>query len=264
MDERRAASRARPAARSREGRSRAQRWGELLRALVRQTDLRVLLTLLVIAGSLLVFVWVADAVDEGSTQTFDERLVLGMRDPAAPGLVAGSPVLTELARDVTALGSLPVLTLVALAAVGFLALSQLYRALLLVLAASVGGTAWTFLLKGLFARERPRLFEDAVVSATSFPSGHAALSAVIYLTIAALLARLVERRRLRAYVVGVAALATFLVGLSRVVLGVHYPTDVLAGWTLGLAWALFCWTAMTLLQRRGAVETVEDAHRPSA
>ena len=65
---------------------------------------------------------------------------------------------------------------------------------------------------------------------------------------------------LRAYIVGVAALLTFLVGVSRVALGVHFPSDVLAGWTLGLAWALFCWTAMTVLQRRGTVETVEQAH----
>ena len=160
----------------------------------------------------------------------------------------------------TALGSVPVLVLVTVAVAGFLALSRLYRSLILVLTAAIGGTVWTFLLKELFARERPPLFGEAVVSTASFPSGHSALSAVVYLTLAAMLARLVERRRLRVYVVSVAALTVFLVGVSRVALGVHYPSDVLAGWTLGLAWALFCWVCMALLQRRGQIETVAEAH----
>lgn len=233
-----------------------------LRGMFRQTDLRLLLTLLAIALSVWIFVALADAVEGGMTQAFDESVVRVFRDPAMPDAVAGSPTLGEIARDITALGSIPVLTLVITAVIGFFALSRLYRALLLMLAASLGGTAWTFLLKELFSRERPRAFAEEIVSATSFPSGHSSLSAVVYLTLAALSARLVERRTVRAYVVAAAALVTGLVGLSRVALGVHYPSDVLAGWTLGLAWALFCWTTMTVLQRRGTVETMEEAHRP--
>ncbi|AKF07030.1 phosphatase PAP2 family protein [Sandaracinus amylolyticus] len=227
---------------------------------LRPTDLRLLLVMLATVSALWVFAWVADEVGEGGTQVFDDAVIRWVREPDAPREVAGSTTLGEIARDVTALGSITVLTLVTTAVVGFLALSKLHRAVVLVLVAALGGTAWTFLLKELFARERPRLVADAIVSTTSFPSGHSALSAVVYLTLAALLARLVERRRLRAYIVGVAALVTFLVGVSRVALGVHFPSDVLAGWTLGLAWALFCWTAMTVLQRRGTVETVEEAH----
>lgn len=236
--------------------------GRALRRMLKQTDLRLLITLLTLVTAVWMFVLIADAVGEGGTQAFDESVVRTFRDPALPGRVAGSESLGELARDVTSLGSIPVLTLVILAVVGFLALSRLYRALLLVIVSAVGGTAWTFLLKELFARERPRFTVEEVVSTSSFPSGHAALSAVVFLTLAALLARLVERRTLRAYIVAVAALVTAIVGTSRVALGVHYPSDVLAGWTLGLAWALFCWTAMTVLQRRGTVETVEEAHRP--
>lgn len=227
---------------------------------LRTTDLRLLIAMLATVASVWSFGWVASEVGEGDTQPVDDAVLAALREPHAPDEVAGSAVLGELAQDITALGSIPVLVLVTVAVAGFLALSRLHRALVLVLVASLGGTVWTFLLKELFARERPRLDVEAAVSTASFPSGHAALSAVIYLTLAALLARLVERRRLRVYVVSVAALATFLVGVSRVALGVHYPSDVLAGWTLGLAWALFCWTAMALLQRRGRVETVAEAH----
>ena len=227
---------------------------------IRATDLQLLVALLAIVASVWTFGWVASEVSEGDTQPIDDAVLRALREPHEPDEVAGSVVLGQIARDVTALGSVSVLALVTLAVAGFLALSRLHRSLILVLSAAIGGTAWTFLLKELFARERPRLLADTVVSTTSFPSGHSAISAVVYLTLAAMLARLVERRRLRVYVIGVAALATFLIGVSRVALGVHYPSDVLAGWTLGLAWALFCWTAMALLQRRGRVETVQEAH----
>ena len=97
-------------------------------------------------------------------------------------------------------------------------------------------------MKALFLRPRPQVVPQlrAVVE-TSFPSGHAMNSAIIYLTLAALLARLVQPRALKVYFLALAMLMTFLVGLSRVYLGVHYPTDVLAGWTVGLAWASVCW-----------------------
>jgi undecaprenyl-diphosphatase len=235
-----------------------------LRALFRQTDLRLLLMLLSVVLSIWIFVAIADAVGAGATQALDNAIVRALYESSDEGS-GRSIALRDMTRDITALGSMPVLTFVSVAVAGFLALSRLYRALVLVLVTALGGTAWTFALKVFFSRERPRFSVDSVVSTMSFPSGHSALSAVIYLTLAALLARLVERRALRAYIIGVAALATGLVGVSRIALGVHYPTDVLAGWTLGLGWAVFCWAAMTLLQRRGAVESMEEAHhRPEA
>jgi undecaprenyl-diphosphatase len=79
-------------------------------------------------------------------------------------------------------------------------------------------------------------------------------SAVIYLTLGALLARFAVRRRVRVYVVGVSLLLTLLIGITRVFLGVHYPSDVLAGWSAGLGWALLCWLVARYLQYRGAVE----------
>ena len=110
-------------------------------------------------------------------------------------------------------------------------------------------------LKGLFDRPRPDLVPHAVeVYTMSFPSGHATLSAVTYLTLGALLARVQPRRRVKAYLLGVAVLLAVLIGASRVYLGVHWPTDVLAGWCVGAAWAMLCWTVATWLQRRGEVE----------
>jgi undecaprenyl-diphosphatase len=88
----------------------------------------------------------------------------------------------------------------------------------------------------------------------SFPSGHSMLSAVVFLTLGGLLARYTIQKRLKVYVLALSILATLLVGCSRVYLGVHWPTDVLAGWTAGSSWALFCWLIALLLQKRGQVE----------
>jgi len=119
----------------------------------------------------------------------------------------------------------------------------------------MGGMAINSLLKIQFARPRPDLFVPAAkVFTASFPSGHAALSAITYLTLAALLASMTDSRRLRYYLMALAVTLTFLIGLSRVYLGVHYPTDILAGWCIGSAWALMCWAVMTRLQQAGTVQ----------
>jgi undecaprenyl-diphosphatase len=98
----------------------------------------------------------------------------------------------------------------------------------------------------------------ALIQFSSFPSGHSMLSAVIYPTLGTLLARLVPRKRLKIYFMLVALTLSFLIGISRIYLRVHYPTDVLAGWAAGLAWAAFCWTIAKYLQRRGALEGGEN------
>ncbi|HWV40755.1 phosphatase PAP2 family protein, partial [Pseudorhodoplanes sp.] len=82
--------------------------------------------------------------------------------------------------------------------------------------------------------------------------------AVTYLTLGALLARIQSRNRLKAYVVSVAILLTLMVGASRIYLGVHWPTDVLAGWCAGAAWAMACWLLALWLQSRGEIEPATD------
>jgi undecaprenyl-diphosphatase len=129
------------------------------------------------------------------------------------------------------------------------------HAALFVVAAVGGGMLLSTLLKMGFDRPRPDLVpHGALVYTASFPSGHATLSAVVYLTLGALLARVQPRFVLKFYLLGLAIVLTVTVGVSRVYLGVHWPTDVLAGWALGAAWALFCWAAALWLQRRGQVE----------
>ena len=158
-------------------------------------------------------------------------------------------------RDVTSLGGATVLSLMTAAVVGYLLVDEKRAAALFVLASVAGGAALSTVLKLAFARPRPNIVPHLVeVHTASFPSGHAMLSAVIYLTLGALLARVERPPRIKIYVLTVAILLTFLIGLSRVYLGVHWPTDVLAGWCAGAAWATLCWRVALFLQQRGEVE----------
>jgi undecaprenyl-diphosphatase len=230
----------------------------LTRELVRwlgSRDLVMLVAALAVVLGTWAFIAIADEVTEGETQKFDERAVRSLRDPADPSDPAGPPWLEEMGRDLTALGGITVLALVTAAAVGYLLMLRKYHAVLFVLAAVVGGLLLSLLLKNAFARPRPELVPHlSHVYTSSFPSGHSMLSAVVYLTLGTLLAEFAEQRRLKVYFLVVAMILTFLVGLSRVYLGVHYPTDVLAGWSAGLVWAVACWLAGRYLQQRGAVE----------
>ena len=146
-----------------------------------------------------------------------------------------------------------------LAVSGYLFLARKSAAAWLMIVAVFGGIALNNLLKLLFARPRPDLVYQAVqVFTSSFPSGHSGLSAITYLTIAALLAQTQSSFKIGFYFIAVAALLTILIGVSRVYLGVHYPSDVLGGWCIGAAWALACWAMLTWIQRRGQVD-----HEPS-
>lgn len=209
-----------------------------------------------LAGLLfLVFGEIAEGVVDGDPNWFDAQVLLAFRDAAEPATPIGPSWLEEAARDITALGSAAVLGVVTLAAIAYLLLIRRVAAALLVFVAVAGGQMLSTLLKEAIARPRPDLVAHAAETMTpSFPSGHAMLSAVTYLTIGALLASTHDSRRLKAFFVGLAIVITFAVGLTRVYLGVHYPTDVLAGWCLGAAWAAMCWTVFHALQIRGFVK----------
>jgi undecaprenyl-diphosphatase len=215
----------------------------------------ILLTLLLAAGALWTFIEVADEVTEGSTAAIDRAILLMLRDSADPTRMAGPGWLQEMMRDFTGLGGYGILTLATVAAAGFLLLEGKWHAAVLLLAAVLGGMLLSTLLKAGFDRARPDLVpHGSIVTSASFPSGHSTLSAVAYLTIGALVARFRPDPRVRVFVLVVAMLITFLVGISRVYLGVHWPTDVVAGWALGAAWALLCWFVALVLQMRGEVE----------
>ena len=176
---------------------------------------------------------------------FDHAITMMLRDNGDIKDPIGPAWLEEAGRDLTGLGSFAILSLVVTVVAGFLLLVRHYRAALFVTLAVISGTILSTASKAVFDRPRP---PDAVlrVFTSSFPSGHATVSAVTYLTLGALLANLSQDRRQGAYCLGVAIVITLLVGVSRVYLGVHYPTDVLAGWSLGAAWALLCWVVASL------------------
>ena len=201
------------------------------------------------------FFYLAAQVLEGSTQQFDERILQSLRRPDNLAIPRGPRWLELAAFDITALGGPTVLGLVVLATTGYLLLQGLARTALFVFVASVGGWFINGLLKDFFQRPRPDVVPHLRdVMSQSFPSGHALTSAVVYLTLGALLMRISERRVTKFYCIAVAMLATVLVGLSRLYLGVHYPTDVLAGWIIGLCWALVCWTLERALERRTGLQ----------
>jgi undecaprenyl-diphosphatase len=212
-------------------------------------DYLVLVAVMLIAGGVWAFIKIFDEVREGETQHFDRRAIEYV------GAHPGPRWLQEAGRDVTALGGVTVLMMISLAVVGFLLLKQKYGAAGFLVFAVVGGAVISSTLKHFIDRKRPDLVEHrSYVYTTSFPSGHSMLSAVVYLTLGSLLARYTKDRRLRLYFIFVALFLTTLIGISRVYMAVHWPTDVLAGWMAGCVWALLCWTIARVLQRRGAVE----------
>jgi undecaprenyl-diphosphatase len=222
-------------------------------------ELGVLGLMLVAAAILLAFFHSADEVMEGDTHAFDSAVLLSLRNPANIADPLGPQWLELAARDITSLGGYPVVILTTLFAIGFLLIVGKRHATLLVLVSTGGGMLLSSALKGFFERPRPDLVPHVVqVYTLSFPSGHAMLSAATYLTLGALLARVQAKRLVRFYLLGVAILLTLLIGASRVYLGVHWPTDVLAGWSAGAGWAIVCWTIALWLQRRGKVEAPVD------
>ncbi len=224
-----------------------------------------LLSLAAVAFFAWAFIKIASEVIEGDTTTFDRTILLALREAQNPADPIGPSWLEEAARDITALGGHVILTIVTLATLAYLLMTRRRAAALLVLASIGGGLLVSTLLKLGFERPRPDLVPHGTrVYTASFPSGHAMLSAVTYLTLGALLARVQARRREKAYVLSLALLLTLLVGLSRIYLGVHWPTDVLAGWCVGAAWATLCWLVALWLQRRGKVEadTPDVAEEP--
>jgi len=194
-------------------------------------------------------------VAEGDSQALDRKLLLTLRKPGT-FVPIGPAALQEAARDVSGLGGETVLGGLTIAVGCFLFLDGKKRMGLFVCASVASGLVASILLKAAFDRPRPDLVPfEANVSTSSFPSGHSMMAALTYLTLGALLARSQARRRLKAYAILLGAGISFVVGVSRVYLGVHWPTDVLAGWTAGASWALLCWLIAGRLRNRLAIET---------
>jgi len=213
-------------------------------------EAEVLLALGGAATGVLAFILIAGTVFNGGFRGIDEALLLALRNPADLSDPLGPAWFEEMVRDLTALGSTAVLTLIVLAVSGFLYLTDRPRKALAVLGWSAAGALLSTVTKLGFARPRPDLVpHGAEVYTHSFPSGHALSSAVIFLTLGAMLALVQDSRRIKFYVLAFAVMLTVIVGLSRVYLGVHWPSDVLAGWALGAAWATLGWLVFRRIDR---------------
>ncbi len=217
-------------------------------------ELGTLLAIGGLAAGVWLFAALADQVMEGGTRKLDTALLLAMRHPGDLQPI-GPPALLNAARDITALGGPAVLTLLTVCVSLFLALDGKKHMALYVCASIGSGLLLSSLLKDSFDRPRPDIVPHEVYAASySFPSGHSMLSALTYLTLGAILARSHQRKLLKTFFILMAAILSGLIGLTRVYLGVHWPTDVLAGWTAGAVWALLCWLLARWLQSRHALE----------
>ena len=218
-------------------------------------ELTTLILIAVIGGGSWGFIELADEVLEGESEDFDRAVLLSMRNSEDITDPLGPVWLEEIGRDITALGGNAILIFLTLSIAGFLALMKQKWVALFLVCAVASGMLMSSGLKLFFDRPRPDLVpHGSHVYTRSFPSGHSALSAVTYLTLGALLARVQQRRRLKAYILLQALFITIAVGTSRVYLGVHWPTDVLAGWTIGATWAAICWMIFRWFQRETQID----------
>jgi len=230
---------------------------------LRKLERRELNWLLVGLGAcilLLVFLALAGEVAEGDTQAFDVKVLQALRNSADPSQPIGPPWVAWSVADITALGGPTVLGLVLASVVGFLLLQTRYHTALFVTATTATGELLVWVLKHTFNRARPSVVPNLRILSPSFPSGHAMESAIVYLTLGAVLMRVAERRVTKGYCLGMAVFLTTLVGISRIFLGVHYPTDVVAGWMFGFFWASLCW----MVARRFETETGVAEEREKA
>lgn len=213
---------------------------------LKRLEIGTLLTLMAVSAAIWGFLALADEVGELGTASIDTRLLLMLRNPANPTDPIGPRGFEESMRDLTALGGVTFLTLVVVIAfVGLMFYRKRRQAWIFLGVVSLAELS-ADLLKGVFDRPRPTLVpHGSYVYSYSFPSGHSTMSAVVFLTLAGILASLEPKRRAKAFIFVVAVMLVVAVGFSRVYLGVHWPTDVLGGWTLGAAWALVARLALS-------------------
>lgn len=234
------------------------RWiGGRVRGFHSAVGLFLALGLVLALAAVAAFAALAGEMMEGETQAFDVAVLRWMERRHTPRLDAW-------ALEVTSLGSGLVVAMTVGVASVFLWVTRHRYSVVLLWTAVLGSGLVTRTMKAFFDRPRPDVFPwlTPYVDRGSFPSGHATTSMVVYLTIAYLVARLTDDRRLRVFTMGVAAVVILLIGASRLYLGVHYPSDVLGGYAVGFAWATFCALGIEAVRyfrgRRPGVERMEE------
>jgi undecaprenyl-diphosphatase len=205
---------------------------------LKNQDLRLLMELAIIGALVVVFLKIAHEANDGS-ESLDRAILLGLRNN--PDDPIGSDGVQAAIMHLSGLGSGAVTSLVCVIAVTFLCLAGRWRFAGLVIACAAGTLVMMLILKGIFERPRPDFVRWIDPPGDeSFPSGHSMIASALYPTLAVLIARALPTRRLRVFTVVCGVFMAGMIGLSRLYLGVHYPTDVLAGWTVGCTWALVC------------------------
>ncbi len=218
---------------------------------LRRTEGRLLLAAMAVSAAAWGFGSLWDAVEDQHTGGFDRAVLLFFRVPGYPAVPAGPRWVQECTRDITALGGFTVLTLISILAVAILVMKRRRLQASIFAITVLAGQAFAEVIKAIAARPRPDIVTRFdIVYSSSFPSGHSTMAPVVYLTLAVILAAGEPRRDVRVLVFACAVALTLAVGVSRVYLGVHWPTDVLAGWALGGAIALVAMTALRLTARK--------------
>ena len=213
--------------------------GGMITELARLIEARLLLTFVAVAAGLAAFAALTDEVRDGGAFGIDRTLLLAFRLPGQLNVASGPRWVQEAARDVTALGGFTVLLLVSIIATVMLLIHRRRSQAVVFATTVILAQVLSELLKAWVDRPRPMIVSHLdLVYSSSFPSGHAMMTPVVYLTLASVLANGERRRREKMLLLGAAVLLTAGVGVSRVYLGVHWPTDVLGGWCLGGAVAL--------------------------
>jgi undecaprenyl-diphosphatase len=220
------------------------------------SDRTVGLLLIAGIGGLCLFGCMTVLVESGQTLYLDDLLLTSLRRASDLNVPVGPALLLDVARDITALGDVTVLALVTIVTLGYCLLTRYYTAFFMVFVAVNSGDLLMVLLKDIFKRHRPDVVPHLVAAAyTSFPSGHAMMSAIVYLTIGAILARIEPRKKVKIYLLTVFSLLSLVIGMSRIYLGVHYPSDVIAGWLAGITWGTLSAALVLTLSKKIKSET---------
>jgi len=207
--------------------------------------------ILLAVAALLLAGHIAEEIAEGDTFASDRAVLLAMRTPGDLAQPIGPAWLLQSAIDISALGGFTLLWIFGAAGIGYLALRRRRAEAAWLGASLIGASVLDSVLKGVFHRARPDVTPHLVhVSSASFPSGHATISAAVYLSLGLMLAETDPHRIGRVFLVAFMCLIVVLIGCSRVYLGVHWPSDVVAGWCIGAVWALLVFAAMRWLRRR--------------
>lgn len=212
------------------------------------TEVKLLFIFLSVAAGLFIFISIANEVVEGETQHFDNYILKSLRESNNVSRPVFPDWVTTAMKDITSLGSSTIIVLFTIIVTGYLLLQKKFYWLWLVLIATIGGALLVWGLKEFIGRTRPTVVTHLLEEKSlSFPSGHSMMSAIVYLTQATLLSKIEKNRRAKIYIISVALVLTLLIGISRIYIGVHYPTDVFAGWVAGISWALLCWYVASIL-----------------